>query len=95
MNKEKSWKFIKFCFDGGTSELIGLIFFNILFWFGLNFVICVILSMLLSIIYNFSMNSNIGYNLKPQDLQCAMGLGQMDILPEFIKKKKENFQRLY
>ncbi len=39
--------------------------------------------------------SNIGYNLKPLDLQCAIGLEQMDKLPEFIKKRKENFQRLY
>ena len=64
MEKEKSWKFIKFCFVGGTSALIGLIFFNIFFWFGLNFVICVILSMLLSIIYNFSMNRNMTFKAK-------------------------------
>ena len=39
--------------------------------------------------------SNIGYNLKPLDLQCAIGLEQMNKLSEFIKKRKENFQRLY
>ena len=39
--------------------------------------------------------SNIGYNLKPLDLQCAIGLEQLDKLPGFIKKRKENFQRLY
>ena len=64
MEKEKIWKFIKFCFVGGTSALIGLIFFNILFWFDLNFIICVILSMLLSIVYNFSMNRNITFKAK-------------------------------
>lgn len=39
--------------------------------------------------------SNIGYNLKPLDLQCAMGVKQLEKLPMFIKKRKENFQKLY
>ncbi len=61
---EKIWKFIKFCFVGGTSALLGLIFFNIFFWFGLNFVICIILSILFSIIYNFSMNRNLTFKAR-------------------------------
>lgn len=39
--------------------------------------------------------SNIGYNLKPLDLQCAIGLKQLEKLPEFTKKRKENFKTLY
>jgi len=39
--------------------------------------------------------SNIGYNLKPLDLQCAIGLEQLKKLPEFSRKRKENFKKLY
>ncbi|MFH1666488.1 MAG: lipopolysaccharide biosynthesis protein RfbH [Elusimicrobiota bacterium] len=39
--------------------------------------------------------SNIGYNLKPLDIQCAMGLEQVKKLPEFIKRRKRNFKYLY
>ena len=64
MKKEKIWKFIKFCFVGGTSALLGLIFFNIFFWFGLDFVVCVLLSMFISIVYNFSMNRSVTFGAK-------------------------------
>jgi CDP-6-deoxy-D-xylo-4-hexulose-3-dehydrase len=39
--------------------------------------------------------SNIGYNLKPTDLQAAVGLAQISRLPGFIARRKENFKRLY
>ncbi|MGK0468599.1 lipopolysaccharide biosynthesis protein RfbH [Clostridium sp.] len=39
--------------------------------------------------------SNIGYNLKPLDMQCAMGIEQLKKLPEFTKARKNNFKRLY
>ena len=39
--------------------------------------------------------SHVGYNLKITDMQAAVGLAQLDRLPEFIKKRKENFQFLY
>ena len=39
--------------------------------------------------------SEIGYNLKMTDLQAAIGVAQMDKLPGFIKKRKENFNYLY
>ena len=39
--------------------------------------------------------SNIGYNLKPLDLQCAMGLEQLKKLPSFSVKRKAHFQALY
>jgi CDP-6-deoxy-D-xylo-4-hexulose-3-dehydrase len=39
--------------------------------------------------------SHIGYNLKPLDIQCAIGLEQLKKLSEFSRKRKENFSRLY
>ncbi|MBU4069623.1 MAG: lipopolysaccharide biosynthesis protein RfbH [Nanoarchaeota archaeon] len=39
--------------------------------------------------------SHIGYNLKPLDLQCAIGLEQLKKLSEFTKKRKENFTKIY
>ena len=38
--------------------------------------------------------SELGYNLKMTDLQAAIGVAQMDRLPEFIAKRKENFKYL-
>ena len=39
--------------------------------------------------------SQIGYNLKLTDFQAAIGVAQLKKLPHFIKKRKENFQKLY
>jgi len=39
--------------------------------------------------------SEIGYNLKITDMQAALGLAQLDKLPGFIKKRRENFAYLY
>ncbi|KAA0257628.1 lipopolysaccharide biosynthesis protein RfbH [Deferribacter autotrophicus] len=39
--------------------------------------------------------SHLGYNLKITDWQAAIGLAQLDKLPEFIEKRKENFRLLY
>jgi CDP-4-dehydro-6-deoxyglucose reductase, E1 len=39
--------------------------------------------------------TEIGYNLKLTDPQAAMGVVQMDKLPEFIVRRKENFAYLY
>jgi len=38
---------------------------------------------------------NIGYNLKPLELQAAMGLEQLKRLPEFIERRKRNFEILF
>ncbi len=38
--------------------------------------------------------SNLGFNLKITDMQAAVGLAQLKHLPEFIKKRKENFNYL-
>ncbi len=39
--------------------------------------------------------SHIGYNLKSTDMQAALGLSQIEKLPFFIARRKENFQYLY
>ena len=39
--------------------------------------------------------SEIGYNLKLTDPQAAMGLAQMEKLPQFIASRKQNFAYLY
>jgi CDP-4-dehydro-6-deoxyglucose reductase, E1 len=39
--------------------------------------------------------SNIGYNLKPTDLQAAIGLAQLDRAGAFIERRRRNFERLY
>lgn len=37
---------------------------------------------------------NIGYNLKPIELQCSMGLAQLKKLPEIHRRRRENHKRL-
>lgn len=39
--------------------------------------------------------NNIGYNLKPLDIQCAMGIEQLKKLPRFTEARKHNFKVLY
>ena len=39
--------------------------------------------------------SHIGYNLKITDMQAAVGMGQLDKLPLFIQKRKDNFVKIY
>lgn len=39
--------------------------------------------------------SHIGYNLKATDIQAAIGLAQLDKLPNFIAKRKANFKYLF
>ena len=38
--------------------------------------------------------SHLGYNMKISDMQAACGLAQLERLPEFIKKRNENFTYL-
>jgi CDP-6-deoxy-D-xylo-4-hexulose-3-dehydrase len=38
--------------------------------------------------------SHVGYNLKATDMQAALGCSQIDKLPEFIARRKENFAYL-
>ncbi|TRU85439.1 MAG: lipopolysaccharide biosynthesis protein RfbH [Microcystis novacekii Mn_MB_F_20050700_S1] len=39
--------------------------------------------------------SHVGYNLKMTDMQAAVGVAQLDKLPEFIQKRRENFAFLH
>lgn len=39
--------------------------------------------------------SHVGYNLKMTDMQAAVGCAQLDKLPEFVAKRRENFDFLY
>jgi len=39
--------------------------------------------------------SHLGYNLKVSDMQAAVGIEQLKKLPEFIEKRKENFNLLF
>lgn len=38
--------------------------------------------------------SHVGYNLKATDMQAALGVSQIEKLPEFIARRKENFRYL-
>ncbi|EAI4084900.1 lipopolysaccharide biosynthesis protein RfbH [Campylobacter jejuni] len=39
--------------------------------------------------------SHFGFNLKVTDMQAAIGCAQLEKLPNFIEKRKHNYQRLY
>jgi len=39
--------------------------------------------------------SHVGYNLKMTDMQAAVGLAQLDKLPDFITKRRQNFEFIY
>jgi CDP-4-dehydro-6-deoxyglucose reductase, E1 len=38
--------------------------------------------------------SHLGYNLKPLDIQAAIGREQLKKLPDFVKARRENHARL-
>jgi len=39
--------------------------------------------------------TNIGYNLKPTDIQCAIGIEQLKKLPDFTEKRTQNYKVLF
>lgn len=39
--------------------------------------------------------SHFGYNLKVTDMQAAIGCSQLDKFPDFVKKRKANWKKLY
>lgn len=83
MIKKNYWKFVVFCFVGGTSALMHLIIFNIFFWIlnnasnsksfllgaSRNYVIATIIAIIISIIYNFSMNRNVTFSAKYKSIK--------------------------
>lgn len=83
MINKNIWKFIVFCFVGGTSALIHLIVFNIFFIifnntlkldfliFGatINYIFATIMGLLVSITYNFLMNKNITFSAKNESIK--------------------------
>ena len=38
--------------------------------------------------------THLGYNLKVTDMQAAIGVAQLDKLPDFIEKRKDNFSKI-
>jgi CDP-6-deoxy-D-xylo-4-hexulose-3-dehydrase len=38
--------------------------------------------------------SQLGYNLKPTDIQAAIGLSQLEKLPGFVRRRRENFEHI-
>lgn len=83
LEKSHFWKFIVFCFVGGTSALVSLITFNIFFkifnfaiktnllFFGasISYVLSSIMGTIISIIYNFSMNRNITFSARHESIK--------------------------
>lgn len=39
--------------------------------------------------------SHIGFNLKPTDLQAAIGVAQLRRVPEFVERRRHNFERIH
>lgn len=39
--------------------------------------------------------SHFGYNLKATDMQAAIGCAQLDKFPQFVDKRRKNFERMY
>ncbi|MBQ9801617.1 MAG: lipopolysaccharide biosynthesis protein RfbH [Clostridia bacterium] len=39
--------------------------------------------------------SHFGYNLKATDMQAAVGVAQLDKLPDFVARRRHNYERLY
>jgi|TARA_B100001964_G_scaffold239840_1_gene308317 putative flippase GtrA len=55
-------KFIVFCVVGGVSALVDLAFFNLAFFVGTSFILARIFGVLISMIFNFSMNRSVSFS---------------------------------
>ena len=67
---KKYFRFLFFCFVGGTATLIHILAFNFFrFLIDLSFVTSLILAVLSSIVYNFSMNRNITFSAKGHSIK--------------------------
>jgi len=62
--KKHFWKFVVFCFVGGTSFLIDWGIFNLTYKFTSFFVFSMFVGTLIAMIFNFSINRNFTFNAK-------------------------------
>ncbi|MEM0465206.1 MAG: GtrA family protein [Candidatus Pacearchaeota archaeon] len=83
LEKNNFYRFISFCFIGGTSAFISLIFFNIFFKIfnfiiksnflifnaSISYVLSSLLGTVISMVYNFSMNRNITFSAKYEPIK--------------------------
>ncbi|MBT3398351.1 GtrA family protein [archaeon] len=63
------WKFVTFCIIGGVSALIDLAFFNLAFFIGTGFVLSRIFGVLISMIFNFTMNRNVSFSARGRSVR--------------------------
>jgi len=62
-------KFIMFCAVGGASAVVDLAFFNLGFFMGVGFILARIFGVLISMIFNFSMNRNISFSARGRSVR--------------------------
>jgi putative flippase GtrA len=62
-------KFIVFCFVGGVSAVVDLAFFNLAFFIGISFIFARIFGVLISMIFNFSMNRNVSFSARGRSMR--------------------------
>ncbi|MBT7102094.1 GtrA family protein [archaeon] len=62
-------KFIVFCFVGGASAVVDLAFFNLAFFVGISFIFARIFGVLVSMIFNFSMNRNVSFSARGRSVR--------------------------
>ena len=64
------WKFLVFCFVGGSSALVHMLFFNFFrFWIKTSFILSLIFATLFAITYNFSMNRNLTFSARGDSIK--------------------------
>ena len=62
-------KFIVFCFVVGASAVVDLAFFNLAFFVGISFIFARIFGVLVSMIFNFSMNRNVSFSARGRSVR--------------------------
>lgn len=86
LEKSNFYKFVIFCFVGGTSALIHMIFFNIFFKIfnvifnskililgaSISYIFSFIIGASVSMIYNFSMNRNVTFSAKNEKVKSQI-----------------------
>lgn len=57
-------KFVAFCAVGGASAVVDLAFFNLAFFVGSSFILARIFGVLISMVFNFSMNRSVSFSAR-------------------------------